>query len=48
MLGLVDDFQDLSEKILAVSPPDKGECWFPMKSPFYCVYFEGGIAEILT
>ena len=26
MSGLVDDFQDFSEKILAVSPPDKGKC----------------------
>jgi hypothetical protein len=26
MLSLVDDFQDFSEKILAVSPPDKGKC----------------------
>ena len=26
MSNLVDDFQDLSEKILEFSPPDKGKC----------------------
>jgi hypothetical protein len=26
MSNLVDDFQDFSEKILDVSPPDKGKC----------------------
>jgi hypothetical protein len=38
MSNLVDDFQDFSEKILDVSPPDKGKCRLPMNSPFFIIF----------